>query len=140
VIAIDTNVLLRYLLADEPGQFVRAKKAIKGNAPVLVTDVALVETIWTLSGRRYGLEKPLICEVLRSLVSDACMAFESKQVVWASLRDYEEAKPVRGKHLDFADALIINKAKYLADTQGEALTAFFSFDRAVSQLEGAQSP
>jgi predicted nucleic-acid-binding protein len=58
VIAIDTNVLLRYLLEDDPVQSVKAAKLIGGSEVVLVTDVVLVETIWTLKGRKYQLGKP----------------------------------------------------------------------------------
>ena len=45
MIAIDTNVLLRYLLDDEQTQAKKATKLIKGEEIVLVTDVVLVETI-----------------------------------------------------------------------------------------------
>ena len=57
MIAVDTNVLLRYLLADDAEQSVRAKALIAGHAPVLVTDVVLVESVWTLRGPRYKMNK-----------------------------------------------------------------------------------
>ena len=57
MIAIDANALLRYLLADDAGQSAQAKALITGHAPALVTDVVLVETVWTLRGRRYNLKK-----------------------------------------------------------------------------------
>jgi len=46
MIAIDTNVLLRYLLEDEVVQSNKATKLITGTEKVLVTDVVLIETIW----------------------------------------------------------------------------------------------
>ncbi|HFE38753.1 MAG TPA: PIN domain-containing protein, partial [Gammaproteobacteria bacterium] len=48
MIAIDTNVLLRYLLWDDKPQAAKADRLINGTEPVLVTDVVLVETLWTL--------------------------------------------------------------------------------------------
>ncbi len=44
MIAIDTNVLLRYLLDDDPQQSPKATALIKSGKPVLITDVVLVET------------------------------------------------------------------------------------------------
>ncbi|WP_321416679.1 PIN domain-containing protein [uncultured Desulfobacter sp.] len=58
MISIDTNVLLRYLLEDDAEQFRKAVKLISGQEKVLVTDVVLVETIWTLRGEKYQLKKP----------------------------------------------------------------------------------
>ncbi len=140
MIAIDTNVLLRYLLGDEPGQSARARKVIADNAPVLITDVSLVETVWTLTGGRYKLNGDAICRVLRYLVGDDFFNFESRQVVWASLRDYENFKISKGKQLDFADALIVNKAKYHGEVRGHKANFIYSFDKAVAQLDGARVP
>ena len=138
MIAVDTNVLLRYLLADDARQFSKAKKLVSENRPVLITDVVLVESIWTLSGKRYGLDKAALSKVIRGLFGDAAFMFEDNQVVWSSLRDYEGSKKVRGKDLDFSDALIVNKARYSAELKGVPLAAFYSFDKAVEQLTGAQ--
>ena len=137
MIAIDTNVLLRYLLADDAKQFTHAQKIIADHASVLITDVVLAETVWTLTGKRYGLGKEAICETLRALVGDGCFVFEDNQVIWTSLRDYENAKPIRGKSLDFADVLIANKAHYVASLKGVELSGFYSFDKAVTQLTAA---
>ena len=64
MIAIDTNVLLRYLLADDAGQYRRAKKLIERKAPALITDVVLAETVWTLMGKRFGFGKMQISLVM----------------------------------------------------------------------------
>lgn len=140
MIAIDTNVLLRYLLADDDAQHNKAKAIIKKQRPVLITDVVLVEAVWTLTGKRYGLDKPAVCALVRALVGDGAFVFESSQVVWSALADYVESKPVRGKALDFADALIVNKAHFTAENKGGALSAFYSFDKAIEQLKNAKKP
>lgn len=54
--------------------------------------------------------------------------------------DYQDSRPVRGKSLDFAGALIAHKAHYVADMDGLELEAFYSFDKAVEQLDGAMAP
>ena len=53
MIAIDTTVLLRYLLRDDEGQAERARRVIEGGERVLITDVLPAETVRTLAGRRY---------------------------------------------------------------------------------------
>ena len=140
MIAIDTNVLLRYLLADDASQHRKAKALIERRCPVLITDVVLAETVWTLTGRRYELGKVEVCEVVRGVIGDGAFRFESSQVVWSALMDYQDSKIVRGKTLDFADALIARKAHYVADENGQELEAFYSFDKAVGQLKGARTP
>ncbi len=140
MIAVDTNVLLRYLLADDVTQHRKAAAVIEEQRPVLITDVVLAESVWTLSGKRYGLDKAAIIEVVRGLIGDGAFRFESSQVVWSALMDYQGSKPVRGKSLDFADALIAHKAQYVAEEAGQALEAFYSFDKAVEQLKGAKTP
>lgn len=136
MIAVDTNVLLRYLLGDDSKQSSKAKKLIISNHPVLITDVVLVETIWTLTGTRYSLDRAAISAIVRSLIGDGGFVFEDIQVVWESLRDYEASKAINGKKLDFPDALIANKAHYLAATKGVELSGFYSFDKATEQLTG----
>ena len=125
MIAIDTNVLLRYLLADEAGQYRRAKKLIESNRPVLVTDVVLAETVWTLTGKRYGFDKTQICTVIRALIGDQGFAFEDSQVIWSALKDYEGSKVIRGKALDFADALITRKSEYVVQARAAAFEGLF---------------
>jgi hypothetical protein len=56
------------------------------------------------------------------------------------LIDYQDSKPVRGKALDFADALIVHKARSVASEDGLALESFYSFDKAVEQLNGVKAP
>ena len=139
MIAIDTNVLLRYLLADDAVQHAKAKSLIKNKCPVLIADVVLAETVWTLTGKRYNLDKAAVCVVVRGLISDGAFIFENSRVIWSALRDYEEAKSVRDKELDFADSLIANKSHSVAEDIGASLSAFYCFDKAVTQLKNARS-
>ena len=134
MISIDTNVLLRYLLGDELRQYKLAYETITNHQPALITDVVLVEAIWTLSGKRYGLDKAGISNLIRALITDQLFVFENLQVVWSALRDYEEAKVIRGKSLDFSDALIARKSAYTANTKGAVFKTFYSFDKATEQL------
>ena len=140
MISIDTNVLLRYLLADDEIQHKKAVILLSKGRPVLIVDVVLAETVWTLSGKRYNLDKEAISSVIRGLIGDGGFVFENNQVIWSALNDYEESVAIRGKELDFVDALILNKSNLVAESKGAELSGFYSFDKAVEQLKGAEKP
>ena len=114
MIAIDTNVLLRYLLTDDQRQAAIADKLINGTDAVLITDVVLVEIIWTLKGKKYQLNKTDLIAVIQALFKEPNIRFENGQVIWMALNDYRNAQPINGKLADFSDALILNKAKFIA--------------------------
>ncbi|PTN12562.1 hypothetical protein [Nitrosomonas aestuarii] len=73
------------------------------------------------------------------MIGDGTFIFENSRVIWSALCDYEEARSVRGKELDFADSLIANKSHFVAEDIGDSLSAFYSFDKAVTQLKNAGS-
>jgi predicted nucleic-acid-binding protein len=135
VIAIDTNVLLRYLLEDDPVQSTKAAKLIGDNRTVLVTDVVLVETIWTLKGRKYQLDKPELISVLKALFQEPNIRFEDGQATWVALDQYRKSNGA-----DFADALIVNKAKLTASKLNEVFEGTYTFDKAAQKLPGAKEP
>lgn len=140
MIAIDTNVLLRYLLEDDIEQSAKAVKLITGKRKVLVTDVVLVEVMWTLRGKKYQLNKTELAAVIQALFQEPNIRFEDGQVVWMALNDYRKAKPVKGKEADFADALVVNKAKYTANKCNEKFGGSYTFDLAAQALPGAKAP
>lgn len=144
MIAIDTNVLLRHLLDDDKAQSKKAHALIRDNESVLITDVVLAETVWTLKGKKYKASRDDIVIVINSLFSEPSIVFENPQAVWAALNDYRKAKPVKvsGKNVvaDFPDALIINKARYVASQSGDSLDAVYTFDRAALEIKGTKAP
>ena len=101
MIAIGSNVLLRYLLNGHARQSPEAKALMINSHPVLLTDVDLAEAIWMLISKRYSIDKTGICTIVRSLIGDGGFVFEYSQVIWALLLGYENRKTIRGKSLDF---------------------------------------
>ena len=83
-------------------------------------------------------DKTRICTAIRALIGDQGFIFEDSQVVWSALKDYEGSKVIRGKALDFADALMARKSEYVAIARAAAFEGLFSFDKAVAQLSGAK--
>ena len=140
MIAIDTNVLLRYLLDDDQIQTAKAEKLISGKKIVLITDVVLVETVWALKGKKYQLRKTDLVAVITALFKEPNIRFENGQVVWMALNDYRKAKSVGGKMADFSDALIVNKAEFTASSHSFTLSGIYTFDIAAQQLPGTKAP
>ena len=144
MIAIDTNVLLRYLLQDDEKQANKASKLILGSQPVLVTDVVLTEAIWTLKGKRYNLSKEQIIDVIHALFAEPNLTFEDGQAVWGALKDFTNAKPIKSggkiKQADFPDALIVNKAKRHGQLNKSEVSAIYTFDKAALAIDGTEQP
>ena len=144
MIAVDTNVLLRYLLHDDNAQAARADVVFDAADTVLITDVVLLETVWTLAGRKYRLDKAELVGVLEQLFREPSVRFEDDQVVWRALRDYRESESTgqagSGKDAGFADALIVFKALQAASDAGEALDAVYTFDSAMQGFPHTTPP
>lgn len=140
MIAVDTSVLLRYLLHDDEAQTVRADAVFDAGETVLITDVVLVEAVWTLSGRKYRLGKAQLVTVLERLFSEPNVRFEDDRVVWRALQAYRSAAPGPSKGAGFADALIVFKALRAATDAGEALTGVCTFDAAMQRLPHTALP
>ena len=138
MIAVDTSVLLRYLLHDDESQAARADAVFDAGETVLITDVVLVETVWTLSGRKYRLAKAELVAVLERLFSEPNIRFEDDQVVWRALQAYRSTAPAdeagSGKGAGFADALIVFKALRTASDADESLSGVYTFDAAMGRL------
>ena len=88
MIAVDTNVLLRRLLNDDATQAEKARRLFETEESVLVTDVVLAETIWTLMGKRYRAGKEALAAVVMGLLEERNVVFESRQAIWSALNDY----------------------------------------------------
>ena len=138
MIAVDTNVLLRYLLHDDEAQAARANAVFDAAETVLITDVVLAETVWTLSGRKYRLAKAELVAVLEQLFSEPNIRFEDDQTVWRALQAYRNTTPAdeagSRKGAGFADALIVFKALRTASDSAETLNGVYTSDAAMGQL------
>ena len=133
MIAVDTNVLLRYLLRDDEVQAEKARQIFERQERILITDVVLAETMWTLTGRRYRAVKADLVAVVENLLQDPKVYFEDDDVVWNALQAY------RKTDADFADALIVYKAQKTA-TFGNGLDLVYTFDAAALQLPNTAEP
>lgn len=96
MIAIDTNVLVRVVTADDPRQLAVALEVMR-SGELWVCKTVLLETEWVL---RYAYELPqaAILEALRRLLGYRNLQVEDRGAVLAAVSLFESG-------LDFADAL-----------------------------------
>jgi predicted nucleic-acid-binding protein len=101
--AIDTNVLVRYLVQDDPIQGRKAASFIESAAAVgdqiLIGNIVLCELVWVLDSA-YGYSKPEISTSIEKLLQTGTFKFEAKDVARTALEEYRAAK------VDFADCLL----------------------------------
>ena len=133
MIAVDTNVLLRYLLRDDEAQAEKARRLVESAERVLITDVVLVEAVWTLIGRRYRATRDDVIAVVGKLLQEPNVRFEDDEVIWSALQAYRETEA------NFADALIVHKAIKTAATE-DGLQAVYTFDTTALQLPATTEP
>lgn len=117
MLAVDTNVVVRYVTRDHPEQSPRAKALIDGN-DVLVATTVLLETEWVLR-TAYRFDRTEIVEALVSFAGLPRVALEDPARALQAL-DWFAAG------MDFADAL------HLASTG--TCEAFVSFDRRLASV------
>ena len=128
MIAIDTNVLLRYLLFDDEIQATKASKLIESDHSVYISHVVLVETIWTLKGKKYKQTPEQISNTLTALIEESNIVLQDDDLVWRALVDYRELAVERKLKVDFPDTLIFHVGKDAADQYGEKFGGFYTFD------------
>ncbi|MCX7113733.1 MAG: PIN domain-containing protein [Proteobacteria bacterium] len=124
MIGLDTNILVRYIVRDDPIQTDVATRLIETRCtveePGFVSLVVLVELVWVL-GSGYKHTKPLITAVLSKLLTVGELVVEETDLARIALDAYETG------NADFADYLIgsIHKAKGCLTT--------LTFDRRASR-------
>lgn len=120
--AVDTNILVRYLVRDDEAQVAIADQIIRNSCYLTLT--VLLESVWLLSSR-FALTREAISAALEELVSLPSIAtVDDKLVFWAIARFKAGA--------DFADMVHLLDAR-VADQ-------FVTFDRGVSKGAGPNSP
>ena len=125
---LDTNVLLRYLVGDDPAQHAASAHLIEelctAEHPGSVHPVALCEMVWALR-QVYKVPKAQIVEVLRTLLNIRTIGVLEADRVRQAVALYAEAQA------DFADCFM--QVCYL-----EAGRRFVTFDQRASKLPGTE--
>lgn len=103
---VDTNVLVRYLVKDDPDQAVIVDRLIDETVAegteIFLNHIVLCETVWVL-GTGYDHPRGVIADALEKLLLTRQFEFEERGSVWDALRRFRAGKA------DFADYLIGEK-------------------------------
>lgn len=122
MLAVDTNIIVRYLTADHPEQFAKANALIRGE-DVYVCTTVLLETEWVLR-RGYRFRRDQIIAALTAFAGLPRVTLEDPALAAKALEWMRSG-------LDFADALHLAKA--------EECEAFVSFDQRFATAANALS-
>jgi predicted nucleic-acid-binding protein len=118
VIALDTNVLLRLFVRDEPEQAKAAAKLLADVPPssVRISTIVLAELVRTLQSR-YRIGRATLIATLHDLLTRSELEIEGRGAVMMAIRWYESGRA------DFVDYLIA------ALNLEVGATPTFTFDR-----------
>jgi predicted nucleic-acid-binding protein len=126
MIGLDTNVLVRFLVQDDPDQAAAATQIMNGLTiaePGFVCREAMVELVWVLE-RAYGLPRTAIALALDGLLEARELVIEAADSVAIATERYRKGGP------GFADQMIA-----LAG-QGAGCAVTVTFDRKAAGLPG----
>jgi predicted nucleic-acid-binding protein len=107
---LDTNILVRYLVKDDPRQAEKSVKFIKtttdSGESCFINHIVLCELVWVLDSA-YGYTKKEIIDVLEKILITKQFEIEAKDIVRQAINDYSHGSG------DIADYLIgrINRVK-----------------------------
>ena len=129
--ALDTNVLVRFLVHDDPAQLAAARKLIRkclgaGQTLYVAVTVAL-ELEWVLRSS-FGFAKADIVRTFSQLLSSAELSFESETALELALALAHYSQSAA----DFSDCLHVALAGQAGDQ------TLWTFDKAASKIEGAR--
>ena len=118
MVALDTNVIVRYIAQDDPLQSAAAtrvfEEVITDENHGFITSIAMCETIWVLS-RAYGQPREKLVQVIEALLKADKLEVEHRDLVWGAMDDF------RNGEADFSDYLIARIGK----AQGALTTLSF---------------
>lgn len=127
MIALDTNVVVRFLVDDEPAQALRARRLIEGallrGEPLFLSLIVLCELEWVLTGS-YGVRRAELVATLRKLVGADGFVVEGGAAVVSALERFGRGRA------DLSDYLIGS----VAHAAGAATV--FTFDRTLRAEAG----
>ncbi|MFL6194816.1 MAG: PIN domain-containing protein [Thermoanaerobaculia bacterium] len=101
---LDTNILLRAILEDDPEQSPIAARILteaqERGERLHVSVTVLCELLWTLRGRPYRFDRAALADLLDSLLTDELFEIQDRDLVVGALNDFRQGRA------DFADYLI----------------------------------
>jgi predicted nucleic-acid-binding protein len=126
--ALDTNILVRYVVADDAAQFAAARRLISrcvaAGETLFIPVTVVLELEWVLRAS-FGLAKDEVMSTLSNLFSAVELSFQEERALEVALQLFREGAA------DFADCLHIA----LAAQAGEQ--PLWTFDKRAAKVHGA---
>ena len=126
MIAIDTNVILRYLVGDDADQMAAACALMDELTPAnpgFICREVVLETAWVLE-RSYRFGRSRVAEALMNLTASDSLVVEGSEDVAAAAHRYRRGGP------EFSDRMILAAAKR------SGAMSLHTFDRKLARIEG----
>ncbi|MGL6223829.1 MAG: PIN domain-containing protein [Steroidobacteraceae bacterium] len=123
--AVDTNLLVRLLVRDDPAQVKLAASFVQGGA--WVSHLVLAETVWVLDAVHERAPSQ-IAAAIELLLNHEHLALQDPEVVAQALVHFR-ARPTLG----FSDCMVLEIARKAGHLP------LGTFDRALAKLDGAES-
>jgi predicted nucleic-acid-binding protein len=123
---IDTNVLIRFVMADDVAQYRKADRLMQSfsaQSPGFITQVCLAEFVWVLRSQ-FRQPKETIVRWLSELVYAPELVLENQSAVEQALHTYSTSRS------DFADCLI-ERVSHIA-----GCTSTVTFDNGAAKAAG----
>ena len=131
MIALDTNVLVRLLLVDDPAQSAKARRLVEraeaDGEPIFVSQLVLCETVWVMQST-YAMPRREIDRMLSNLLASSTLTIRDAD---QALRALEAFRAGKG---DFADYVIREHAS------AAGCKTVATFDRALLKEKGFSAP
>lgn len=127
MLGLDTNVLVRFLVGDDPAQYRRARRMIRNEVMdggmVFISHLVLLEAEWVLRSR-YDYSKDEVMGAMVRMLESADLEIEDETSLEQALYAWRESRA------EFADCLIG------ARHQSLGCRATATFDARAAQLPG----
>jgi len=120
--ALDTNVLVRLIVRDDPDQVARAEAFVETGAWVSL--LVLAETVWVLQSA-YGLDQRRVATVVEMLLDHDRLTLQDEDVVRRAHATFRGEGTV-----EFSDCLIVETARKAGHRP------VGTFDRRLSRVDG----
>lgn len=118
---IDTNVLIRHLTGDPPGQAAKATRFLQQADELLLPDLILAEVAYVLESF-YEAPRAQVAETLRAVLAFSAIRVVDDELLLRTVEAYEAHR------LDFADAYLV------ASAERTGVEEVASFDRAIDRV------
>jgi predicted nucleic-acid-binding protein len=122
--SVDTNVLVRLAVRDDPRQVQAAEAFIAGGA--WVSQLVLLEFVWVLASV-YGFGRGEVGAAVEILLNHAQLTIEDSEVAAVALQQYRKIATV-----GFSDCLVLEVARKAGHLP------LGTFDRELGRLSGAE--